>query len=129
MINNNEFAFRLKKVMDFYQLSASSFADKIKIPRSSISHILSGRNKPSLDFVLKVIKEFDDVDLYWLLNGEGKFPKSNPPPTTKIFSPNEDETREMEKPLENDKMTSNISKGIERIVIFYSDGTFKEYIK
>ena len=61
MINNSEFAERLTSIMKSYQLSASAFADKIQVPRSSISHLLSGRNKPSLDFVLKVVKEFDEV--------------------------------------------------------------------
>ena len=74
MINNVEFADRLKHVMEYYQLSASAFADRIQVQRSSISHLLSGRNKPSLDFVLRVIKEFEEVELYWLLNGKGTFP-------------------------------------------------------
>ncbi len=75
MINNLDFAHRLNKVMDYYQLSAAAFADKISVQRSSISHLLSGRNRPSLDFVLKVLEEFKDVELYWLLNGKGSFPK------------------------------------------------------
>ncbi|MDX1316792.1 MAG: helix-turn-helix transcriptional regulator, partial [Xanthomarina gelatinilytica] len=69
MINNEEFSKRLQKVMDYYNESASSFAEKIGVQRSSISHILSGRNKPSLDFVLKVLSSFPEVELYWLLNG------------------------------------------------------------
>ena len=48
MINNTEFAKRLQKVIDYYGESGSSFAEKIGVQRSSISHILSGRNKPSL---------------------------------------------------------------------------------
>ena len=75
MINNMDFANRLNKVMDYYQLSAAAFADKINVQRSSISHLLSGRNKPSLDFVLKLLDEFKEVELYWLLNGKGNFPK------------------------------------------------------
>ena len=75
MVNIPEFTSRLKKVIDFHQLTASMFADKIGVQRSSISHILSGRNKPSLDFILKVIAEFNEVDMYWLLNGKGTFPK------------------------------------------------------
>ena len=67
MINNSEFSERLTTIMGFYHLSASAFADKIQVPRSSISHLLSGRNKPSLDFVMKVVKEFEEVELYWLL--------------------------------------------------------------
>ena len=128
MINNVEFADRLKHLMDYYQLSASAFADRIQVQRSSISHLLSGRNKPSLDFVLKVIKEFDEVELYWLLNGKGTFPveihtspisKEAPPP---ILDTDRPTARKAD-------ATSGLSKKIERIVMFFDDGTFKEYIK
>lgn len=129
MINNSEFAFRLKKIMDYYQLSASAFADKIKIPRSSISHLLSGRNKPSLDFVLKVIKEFDEVELYWFLKGNGNFPKDTSTSPNPIFSQEVNSNEKEEKLSKITKTTSNHSKSIERIVMFYTDGTFKEYIK
>ena len=119
MINSLEFTTRIKKVMDFHQLTASMFADKVGVQRSSISHILSGRNKPSLDFVLKVTAEFKDVDIKWLLNGIGVFPitevsaENSIAPTPSIFD------------LEN---SSHIKK-IQRIVVFYADGTFDEYQK
>ena len=77
MVNTEEFIKRLEQVLDFYSLTASTFADKIGVQRSSLSHLLSGRNKPSLDFVMKVVEVFDEVDLYWLLNGSGNFPKLN----------------------------------------------------
>jgi transcriptional regulator with XRE-family HTH domain len=76
MINSDDFVKRLETIFDYYGLTASSFADKINVQRSSISHLLSGRNKPSLDFILKVIERFPDVELLWLLNGKGNFPKS-----------------------------------------------------
>jgi len=69
MLNTDEFTNRLKKIMDYYDLSAAVFADKIGVQRSSISHLLSGRNKPSLDFILKITSIFKEVDLYWLING------------------------------------------------------------
>ena len=129
MINNSEFADRLTSIMKFYQLSASAFADKIQVPRSSISHLLSGRNKPSLDFVLKVVKEFDDVELYWLLNGKGTFPrsKSSDPALEEV-----DTKSVINSKQEPDASTieiKSLSKKIERIVMFFDDGTFKEYIK
>ena len=129
MINNSEFSDRIRTIMDFHQLSAAAFADKIQVPRSSISHLLSGRNKPSLDFVLKVVKEFDDVELYWLLNGKGTFPKDEK------RSPIESEkTIKQEEVVAHafkteESITTATSKKIERIVIFFNDGTFKEYIK
>ena len=77
MINTEDFIKRLQKVIDYYGESASSFAEKIGVQRSSISHILSGRNKPSLEFVLKILSSFPEVELYWLLNGKGDFPSLN----------------------------------------------------
>ncbi|MGY0408614.1 MAG: helix-turn-helix domain-containing protein [Polaribacter sp.] len=115
MINNIEFTNRLKKVMDYHQLSASTFADKVGVQRSGISHILSGRNKPSLDFILKVTSEFNDVDIYWLLDGKGVFPKIDKKINT---SPTLFQTDEI-----------GVGKKIQRIVVFYNDGTFDEYKK
>jgi transcriptional regulator with XRE-family HTH domain len=118
MINTKDFSNRLKQLMEHHELTASSFADKISVQRSSISHILSGRNKPSLDFILKVTTEFKDVDIQWLLNGIGVFPM------TKILK---------EKLNENNGFGSAPSKifekKIQRIVVFYADGTFEEYQK
>lgn len=118
MLNSLEFTNRIKKLMEHYQLSAAAFADKIGVQRSSISHILSGRNKPSLDFVLKITNKFKDVDIEWLLNGKGNFPKKltqniATPTTPTLFS----------------SEPQNTSKKIQRIVVFYDDGTFEEYKK
>lgn len=118
MINAEKFGQRLKKVMDYYQLSAAAFADEIGVQRSSISHLLSGRNKPSLDFVLKVLEHFKEVELYWLLNGRGKFPQKEPTTTT---LPSGEKTKKPGKDCQD-------TKAIDRIIIFYSDGTFENYI-
>ena len=89
MINAEDFTKRLQRVMDYYGESASSFAEKIGVQRSSISHILSGRNKPSLDFILKITSAFNEVDIHWLINGKGEFPKNevkeSPPFTPSLF--------------------------------------------
>lgn len=111
MINNEAFAKRLQKIMDFYSESASSFAEKIGVQRSSISHILSGRNKPSLDFIMKVLASYPEVELYWLLNGKGAFP---------------DQSKLLETTAQT-RLKENIDKTIERIVIFYKDGSFKSF--
>lgn len=129
MINNAEFAERLRKIMEHYQLSASSFADRIQVQRSSISHLLSGRNKPSLEFVLKVVKEFGEVELYWLLNGKGSFPP-NTPSTSEFASTPSSEPVATE--VQSTKQAPIIphgseSKKLERIVFFYEDGSFREY--
>lgn len=123
MVNNQEFGKRLQEVMDYHHLTATVFADKISVQRSSISHILSGRNKPSLDFVLKVTAAFNDVDLYWLLNGKGSFPKQVSPATTPTS------IQSNETVVEKTSKSVNASKEIQRIVVFYADGTFEEYMK
>tara|TARA_R110000850_G_scaffold80862_1_gene173549 strand:+ start:91872 stop:92279 length:408 start_codon:yes stop_codon:yes gene_type:complete len=133
MVNSDAFASRLQKVMDYYGLSSSAFADTIDFNRSSISHLLSGRNKPSLEFVMKVLEKFPEVKLYWLLNGKGSFPDSDP----EIEFP-EDNVSQTSPPLKNEsneketQSPGKISvldsdKNIERIILFYKDGTFKEY--
>lgn len=124
MINNEDFAKRLQKVMDYYSESASTFAENIGVQRSSISHILSGRNKPSLDFVLKVLASFPEVELYWLLNGKGIFPKSQNISNEKI---NDNLDAFIKSDSKNLISALNEEKEIERIVIFYSDGTFKNF--
>lgn len=121
MVNSSDFIERLEHLLQYYDLNASAFADKIQVQRSSISHLLSGRNKPSLEFVLKVVKNFPEVNLYWLLNGKGTFPsetseKVSPTPHSSI-QPDDTNTKEIKNP----------AKTIERIVIFYSDGSFEAY--
>lgn len=151
MVNTDDFIKRLEIILDYYSLSASGFADKIGVQRSSLSHLLSGRNKPSLDFILKIIEIFPEVDLYWILNGKGNFPKSDenliPGIEKKSITPNpifetktnEDLFSEIEKPISenlNSKNENIISESykipknqnVERIVIFYTNGTFSEYL-
>lgn len=120
MVNKIEFTNRLKKIMEYNHLTASLFADKIGVQRSSISHILSGRNKPSLDFILKVTNIFSDVDIYWLLNGKGSFPKkSDDVPSYPITNSS----------IDSKDSSSNSIKKMDRVVVFYTDGTFDEYKK
>lgn len=133
MVNTEEFSKRLHKILDFYELSAAAFADKIEVGRSSISHILSGRNKPSLDFVMKIVKTFPEVELYWLLNGKGNFPASESPkeqteltkPVTGSPSQNIAVTKEEYESAPAFPNTKQ--KPIRKIVIFYEDGTFEAF--
>jgi transcriptional regulator with XRE-family HTH domain len=123
MVNSEDFSKRLQKVIDYYGESAAGFAEKIGVQRSSISHILSGRNKPSLDFVMKVIHSYPDVELYWLLNGKGHFPPDKKALTTDkaIAAP------EAKSKIKQDLKNETSGKQIERIVIFYSDGSFENF--
>lgn len=68
---------RLLKFLDAEQLSSSKFADVIGVQRSSISHILSGRNKPSFDFLQKTLKSFPHLSAEWLILGKGRMYESS----------------------------------------------------
>jgi hypothetical protein len=119
----------------------------MSVGRATISHILSGRNKPSLDFVMKITSSFPEVDLYWLLYGRGVFPKVEEKPKADLkaapsFSvaskPQEqNQIKEIQTPpaesksntavFENSsKATSNTQK-IKRVLIFFEDGQFESY--
>ena len=135
-------------------LSPSYFADTIGIQRSSISHILSGRNKPSLDIIQRILKVFTDIDRDWLLF-DSDIPQQNTPQTHRqqpviqqITKQNHPEQAVRESPknfqsepyvvktpinvpikrkIERPTVPSILSgKQIERIMIFYTDGTFEE---
>lgn len=62
---------RLVQLLDLEQISPSKFADIIGVQRSSISHVISGRNKPSFDFLQKTLKAFPGLNAEWLIMGEG----------------------------------------------------------
>ena len=156
MVNIEDFIKRLEIILDYYSLNASSFADKIGVQRSSLSHLLSGRNKPSLDFILKILEVFPDVDLYWILNGKGTFPKNSEqfdktvnnveqvvkhniptPPSAEIIPENLFSEIQIQNPipaLETKKIENqnsakeSDSNEIDKIVIFYKNGTFKSYV-
>ena len=143
------------------QLSASQFADKLGIPRSSISHILSGRNKPSLDVVQKILRVFPEIsaeDLLFEDRSLGASLVSNvakepiPVASTSLFdavSPTPSESPKNNSPeqtivqsnLRRSKESAvstpqegptapvvppRLEKTIERVLIFYTDGTFSE---
>ncbi len=104
---------RIEQIMAHYQLTAASFADSIGVQRSSISHLLKGRNKPSLEFVCKLTEVYEEVDLYWLLYGNGDFPLTNTTPSS---------TKKIERAKLTDIDQSSVE--IEKIVTFYKNGTF-----
>lgn len=65
---------RIAYLIETFGLTPSQFADKTGIPRASVSHILGGRNKPSLEILQKVAAIFPEVNLNWLMLGVGEPP-------------------------------------------------------
>lgn len=132
MFSQQDFIARLQRIMDYYDLNASALADSLGVLRSSISHLLSERNKPSLDFVLKIIDKYPEVDLYWLLYGKGSFPKEEkkPAPTplpTEIPFPEDNvlEDSEKERKVVPEIPVKKQKRQIQKIIFFYEDNSFE----
>ncbi|VXB94626.1 DNA-binding protein [Flavobacterium sp. 9R] len=140
MVNLDIFIKRLEYILDYYSMNAATFADRIGVQRSSLSHLLSGRNKPSLDFVLKIVEEFPEVNLYWLLIGKGSFPdeqnsniENHTPPILPNPSGSEKEKSKIQEENATNEVPTNFSisstskQQIEKIIFFYKNGSFKVY--
>jgi transcriptional regulator with XRE-family HTH domain len=79
---------QLLKLMESEGLTPAKFADEIKVQRSSISHILSDRNKPSYDFILKILNRFSGINAEWLITGKGSMIKGENVQTKKEIQQN-----------------------------------------
>ncbi len=119
----DEIAERIKEVMHSMSESPTSFADKLQVQRSSISHIISGRNKPSLDFVLKLLHAYPTVSADYILFGKTVVETRFPSPLVGSTS-SDNHTNEAEKLVES---VNKISKKVKQVVLFYEDGTFSHY--
>lgn len=131
---------RLLKLIIHLGLTATRFADEIGVQRSGISHILSGRNQPSYDFIVKITSRYPEISLDWLILGKGSmlravFPASAPV-QKELFAAKPAENRLKDKaenpPPENtipvtDEIVTNVTF-LERVVFFYADGTFTPYL-
>ena len=142
---------RLLEFLRAENKSSAQFAEEIGVQPSGISHIISGRNNPSLDFVLKMLEKYQYLSTDWLLFGKGSMYRDNKVQTLfdeEIFSDNNDTAEksatesgmpEADKPefeisqksmnsVEDKHITSEVGiLGIKRIVWFYDNNSFEEY--
>ena len=128
MLNIDNFISRLEIIMEKNHLSAAAFAERIGVQRSSVSHILSKRNKPSLDFILKINNSFNEVTLDWLLSEE---PSKAIKPLAYLdeigeyaFNGSKDES--FVKPNNDENFDS--SNEVTEVIKFYKDGSFKTFL-
>jgi transcriptional regulator with XRE-family HTH domain len=142
MLNNTIKSFIVSK-----NLSPSKFADEIGVQRSSISHILSGRNKPSLDIVQKIIRRYPEIGTDWLLEeppapepvrpvvlatpaaggtAAQPVPRDNAPIPPYVQHQEEPEPYEPE-PIQPNAAPISAERQIIKVLVFYSDGTFSEF--
>lgn len=142
---------RIKAIMTHYQLRAAQFSDAIGMQRSAVSHVLSGRNKPSLDFILRIKRNFPEISLNWLTMGEGNMFENEGPLAAsvphdlfarqpapekesvgKVFPENIKPVEATAKSEVNDEEAAfygaQKSDGhLTRVLFVYDDGTFSEF--
>lgn len=127
---------RIAQIIDYKGLTPSKFADIIGIQRSRISHIMSGRNNASIDVVTKIVNKFPEIELKWLMTGEGEMLSSN----INLFSEEpaynnyeeitnyeSDEELKASNTYKEKHIFQSSDKKIERIIVFYTDSSFKEF--
>lgn len=146
---------RLKQFLTMENLSPARFAEELGIQRSGISHLLSGRNKPSFEFLQKMMSAYPDLNAEWLILGKGRPFKSDRPlpeidskapvftePDDSSTLPDDDlfsDYQEFDTEIPQEQLAENRvnetppartpsknGKFIERILVLYSDGTFEE---
>ena len=128
---------RIEEIRSNHQLSAAAFASKIGVQRSAMSHILSGRNKPSLEFLMKVYEAFDEVALEWLIAGTPTLtdPKNKGYLFDSIKVENEhQQTRpiaylksEKINPQKQSLISAEESSSPKEIIYLYGDGSFERF--
>ena len=104
---------RIQKIINKHNFSLSAFAKEIGVSRSAISHILTGRNNPSVEVLQKILKRFPNLSADWLLLGNGD-----------MYSQITSEKSSYFTTFFTEKSSDKIA---EKVVVFYSDYTFKEY--
>jgi len=147
---------RIKLILEENRLQPSSFADAIQVSRGTISHILSGRNNPRKDTIDKILKTFPDISKEWFYSGEGPMYKRrivaeqasasgqldlfnekqsvelNGSPQEREYSLKKgDKTPEKKTnpiAIQEINISNNISKKIDKIIIFFNDKTFMTFI-
>jgi len=91
---------RFKKWLDYNDINSNKLAENINVSRATISHIISGRNKPSVDFLYKILNKYPELNLNWLVTGNGSM-----------------------------KINNSIKKTIvNKVVVFYEDSSYQELV-
>jgi len=98
-VNINKMNKRFKLWLESQNLNANSLSKLVDLNRSSISHIVNGRNKPSVDMLEKILSIYPNLNLNWLISGFGS--------------------------MDISQNTSD-KKEINKVVVFYKDSSYDE---
>jgi DNA-binding XRE family transcriptional regulator len=128
--------FKIKQILGNLKLTPSVFADEIGVQRSSISHILSGRNKPSFEIIQKIVKKFPHLGYEWLMDDSNKvsMPKLADKSDNYItdYKGTAGGTNTNNNILSNSNLANFMvspmnEKQVSRVLVFYTDNSFSEY--
>ena len=129
---------RLQQFLAAENLSQSQFADSIGVARASVSHILAGRNKPGFEFMESMARRYPALNLDWFITGKGRMYSAGyqaPAPDEAPDSPSvpaetPSEASALLFPEESPatvQIPATSERSIDRITVFFSDGTFREF--
>lgn len=115
--------------------TATRLAEELQVQRSGISHMLSGRNQPSYDFISRLLKRFPNVDARWLILGEGTMylteitEKNIHHPSSLILPQTKSEQSEAGIPGEGIPVKVTNVTAINKVLLLYPDGTFEFFMQ
>jgi len=112
---------RIKKIIEENNLSNSEFAEKIGIPKSSVTHLLSERNNPSLDIIIKISEAFEDISTDYLIFGQENQSESTIQDPNTLFS-------ELEQGISEDSVKDSNNK-VKSIILIYENNKFEQIDK
>lgn len=131
---------RLQKLLSDKNLSSTEFAKMIGVQPSTISHILSGRNKPGFDFIQSLLTRFTDVNATWLITGHGPMYTRDISAETAIPGPVQESglfsrapapsaPPATARPVSEDRLTEKTKeRKVSRVVLYYDDKTYEEFL-
>ena len=139
---------RLKQFLAAENISQAQFADSINVVRASVSHVLSGRNNPSFDFIKAMMQQYPNLNIDWLMFGKGRMYKdlARPEPVEDLLfsdldieddlrttspAPVEEKTIPVETSTELNTLTQVAQtivnqRKVSKILILFDDGTYQE---
>jgi transcriptional regulator with XRE-family HTH domain len=117
-MNKKNILKRIKKIIEENNLSNSEFAEKIGIPKSSVTHLLSERNNPSLDIIIKISEAFENISTDYLIFGQENQVKPSIQHSNTLFN-------ELDESVSEDSVKDSNNK-VKSIILIYENNKFEQ---
>ena len=117
-MNKKNILNRIKKIIEENNLSNSEFAEKIGIPKSSVTHLLSERNNPSLDIIIKISEAFENISTDYLIFGQENQVKPTMQHSNTLFS-------ELDESISQDSV-KDLNNRVKSIILIYENNKFEQ---